>query len=209
MPLYSAPIILHLEYSIQCWGSQKRVDINKLEWIQQRSTNIVSCGTPHPQPLLMGMGLLSLENRLLQDLTAAPWYLQGGDQDKAKLVRVVHDKSMIDQKSIEKKKRVSVQTEGIIFSTLRTVKQWNSLPEWLYSLHPWSFSRPWDKALSNLTAHMALSKRLGTKDCLSRGAEQDDLQKSLPTPTSTILCFCNFLRSLPTWAFLWIYWIKS
>lgn len=59
---------------------------------------------PSPQPLLMGKGLPSLENRLLQDLTAVPWYLQGGDQeDKARLLRVVHDESMTDQKSIKKR----------------------------------------------------------------------------------------------------------
>ncbi|KAK4830292.1 hypothetical protein QYF61_009495 [Mycteria americana] len=38
---YSALIRPHLEYSIQCWGSQEKGDINKQEGIQQRSTKII------------------------------------------------------------------------------------------------------------------------------------------------------------------------
>lgn len=37
------------------------------------------------------------------------------------------------------------------------------MEERLYSLHPWKLSRPQDKALSNLTAGMALRRRLETR----------------------------------------------
>ncbi|GAB0182505.1 hypothetical protein GRJ2_000715800 [Grus japonensis] len=153
LPLYSAVMTTHLEYCTQFWSSQHKKDMDLLEPLQRRVTEMIrrlehlSC-----EDRLRELGLFSLEKRRLQgDLIATFQYLKGAyEKDGERLFT----KACIDRtrgngfKLKEGRFRLDIRKE---FFMMRVVKHWNRLPrEVVDALLLETFNIRLHRALSNL-----------------------------------------------------------
>ncbi|PKU44394.1 hypothetical protein llap_5337 [Limosa lapponica baueri] len=153
LPLYSALVRPHLEYCFQLWGPQHRRDMDRLEWVQRRTTNMIR-GLEHLsyEDRLREMGLFSLENRRVQgDLLAAFQYLKGAYRRDGEglFIRGCSDRMRGNGfKLKEGRFRLDIRKK---FFTVRMVRHWNRLPREVVDVPSLElFKARLDEGLSNL-----------------------------------------------------------
>ncbi|KFW08110.1 hypothetical protein N327_01720, partial [Fulmarus glacialis] len=153
LSLCSALVRPHLEYCVQLWSPQHKKDMDMLEWMQRRVTEMIrGVERLSYEERLRELGLFSLKKRRLRgDLIAAFQSLKGAykkDEDRLFSRACCNRTRRNGFKLKEGRFRLDIRKK---FFTMRVVKHWNRLPREVADVPSLeTFRVRLDGALSNL-----------------------------------------------------------